>query len=72
MMTIDMQRKIARRQFDPPADATNNARRWLGVDIARLYALADEGHDAGTIAERIGMSKQSVKYRITKRQRAAV
>lgn len=67
MISSDMARKIARRQFDTHGEKSSRARRLLPVDIERIHQLADEGHDPVTIADRIGATRGSVVYRLNRR-----
>lgn len=69
MMSTDMWRRADRRQFDRPTQKSSCARRLLRTDVIRIYELADQGYDTTQIAERVGIARGSVSYRLTTRRR---
>lgn len=72
MLTREQIRKIELGIFDPPQCRDNAARRLLRTDVARIYELHDQGFDAPTIAERVGIKPSSVNYRIANRNKPRV
>jgi hypothetical protein len=67
MISESMRRKIELRQFDPPT-SPQTARRFDGIDLNDVYSMSDAGLSPAEIAESMGVSTQSIMYRLRRRR----
>lgn len=65
MITLEMYRMMEARQFAPtPTNSRARLKRATNVaTVNTIHRLLDEGLDAQTIAERLGVTRATVDYR---------
>jgi len=66
MITIEMYRRMAKRQFGATSQPTGGGPALTRAQVAKIYELNDAGYSSRDIAAQIGCRHSAVLYRLNK------